>query len=543
MLQANQRLRGPGGGKGVRPSSLDHEPLVSVVIPSRNSARTIDDCLRSIILQSYKRIEIIIVDCISTDSTREIAQRMGALVISQYGERSVAKNLGAKFANGKYLFFVDADHKLGPDVIASCIKSIDGFDGVLINDQDISKDSKVSRLVASRRKVLSYDPLHVAVRFVRRDVFDSVGGFDPDLYAGEDLDFHRRFLRHGFKMVDSWVTDWHMGSPVNLKELLNRNLYYSSNNLKYASKNPLIALRRINPLRVISAWRRSDTPASDLLPVVLLGFLSNTFLMIGVLLKLSRRQGTPKVDTTQTTLMRNKATPSKKNVIDNYNREGKNYDNIRYGRTKGGRFFSEIELRKTLAMVKGDKVLHVGTATGRVSTYLVSSGFDYVGLELSKVMVRITRERLTGAGDVVQADAEHLPFKPSVFDDVVSVRSFHFLPHPEIFLNEANRVLKRTGRVTVSFEKNVPGREAFRKLMSLPASNAKRAYYSNPQVVLMMGRARFTALFAGNVTKLPLLLYWRSKDDRILKELHGKIPSVMGTVGMVVGSKASLGVD
>ena len=97
--------------------------------------------------------------------------------------------------------------------------------------------------------------------------------------------------------------------------------------------------------------------------------------------------------------------------------------------------------------------------------------------------------------------------------------------------------------MTVSFEKNVPGREAFRKLMSLPASNAKRAYYSNPQVVLMMGRARFTALFAGNVTKLPLLLYWRSKDDRILKELHGKIPSVMGTVGMVVGSKASLGVD
>src|SRR5438094_8566829 len=212
MLQANQRLRGPGGGKGVRPSSLDHEPLVSVVIPSRNSARTIDDCLRSIILQSYKRIEIIIVDCISTDSTREIAQRMGALVISQYGERSVAKNLGAKFANGKYLFFVDADHKLGPDVIASCIKSIDGFDGVLINDQDISKDSKVSRLVASRRKVLSYDPLHVAVRFVRRDVFDSVGGFDPDLYAGDDFEFHWWFLRTCFEIVYYCLSYHSLGS-------------------------------------------------------------------------------------------------------------------------------------------------------------------------------------------------------------------------------------------------------------------------------------------------------------------------------------------
>src|SRR2546426_1662694 len=302
MLQADQRFQGLAGDKGLRPSSCDHEPLVSVVIPSRNSARTIDDCLRSIILQSYKRIEIIMVDCSSTDSTIEIAQRMGALVISHDGERSVAKNLGAKFANGKYLFFVDADHKLGPEVIAACVKSVDGVDGVLINDQDISKDSRVSRLVASRRKILSYDPLNVAVRFVRRDVFDSVGGFDPGLYAGEDLDFHMRFLKLGFKMADSQSAEWHLGSPVNLKGLLNRSLYYSSNNVKYASKNPLIAFRRINPLRVVAAWRRSDAPASDLLPVVLLGFLSNMFLMIGVLLNLTRRQATPNVDPIQTTL-------------------------------------------------------------------------------------------------------------------------------------------------------------------------------------------------------------------------------------------------
>src|SRR5438034_6161452 len=424
MLQANQRLRGPGGGKGVRPSSLDHEPLVSVVIPSRNSARTIDDCLRSIILQSYKRIEIIIVDCISTDSTREIAQRMGALVISQYGERSVAKNLGAKFANGKYLFFVDADHKLGPDVIASCIKSVDGFDGVLINDQDISKDSKVSRLVASRRKILSYDPLNVAIRFVRRDVFDSVGGFDPDLYAGEDLDFHQRFLNRGYKMVYSPVTEWHLGSPANFKGLLNRSLYYSSNNLRYASKNPLIALKRLNPLRVVAAWKRSNAPASDLLPVVLLGFLSNAFLLIGILFNPGRRQAKPKVNSKLTDLMEMRATPSKRNVIDNYNSEGKNYDNIRYGRTKGGKFFSDIELHKTLELIKGTKVLHVGTATGRVSAHLVSSGFDYVGVELSGVMARLTKEKLGDTGDVIQADAEHLPFTADAFDDVVSVRSF-----------------------------------------------------------------------------------------------------------------------
>jgi len=275
-------------------SALGNPPLVSVIIPSRNSEGTIVECLTSIMSQSHKPVEVIVVDSFSTDSTKEIAQRMGALVVSHNGERSVAKNLGAKIANGKYCFFVDADHKLGSDVIASCVRAINGVHGVLINDQDISKDSKVSRLVASRRKILSYDPLNVAVRFVRRDVFDSVGGFDPGLYAGEDLDFHTRFLKLGFTMVDSQSAQWHLGSPVNLKGLLNRSLYYSSNNVKYASKNPLIAFRRINPLRVVAAWKRSDAPASDLLPAVLLGFLSDAFLMIGVLLNLSARKETPK---------------------------------------------------------------------------------------------------------------------------------------------------------------------------------------------------------------------------------------------------------
>lgn len=520
-------------------SDFDRERLVSIIIPSKNSERTIADCLKSITSQSYSTIEMIVVDGLSTDLTRAIANGMGARVLSNEGERSVAKNLGAKFANGKYLFFMDADHKISPDVIGTCVKAIQGVDGVLVNDQDISTNSRVSQLVASRRKILSYDPLNVAIRFVKRDVFDSLGGFDPDLYAGEDLDFHQRFFNRGYKMANSQATEWHLGSPANFKGVFGRSLYYSSNNVRYASKNPIIALKRINPLRVVAAWKKSDVPASELLPVVFLGFLSNAFLVIGVLLNLNRRESTPKAARVQTALTNHKMAPNKKNVIDNYNNEGKNYDNIRYGRTKGGKFFSEIELRKTLEQVKGNKVLHVGTATGRVSAYLVSSGFDYVGVELSGVMAGIAKEKLDGAGDVVQADAEHLPFAANSFDDIVSVRSFHFLPHPEVFLDEAHRVLRGSGRVTVSFEKSVRGREIFRKLMSLPPSNAERTYYSNLQVALMMRRARFEALYSGNVTKLPLLLYWRTKDDRMLKGLHDKIPSLLGTVGMVVGSKES----
>lgn len=275
--------------KAMRVSDVNDQPLVSVIIPSRNSERTISECLRSIESQSYRPIEIIVVDRFSTDSTKTIAKSMGTFVITYGGERSMAKNLGAALATGKYLYFVDADHKLGPDVISACVKKIDEVDAVLINDQDLVRNAKTSRLVASRRRILSYDELNVAPRFIRKTAFDNLGGFDSDLVAGEDLDLHRRFLLNRFKMTYSEAAVWHLGSPLDLRGLLNRSMYYSSNYLRYVSKNPLISLRRLNPLRTISAWKRSEVRGSDLLQVVLLGLLSDAFLIIGVLLNRNAR--------------------------------------------------------------------------------------------------------------------------------------------------------------------------------------------------------------------------------------------------------------
>ncbi len=294
MLKETQGADGLAPDKEFRVSNFDDPPLVSIIIPSRDSEWTIAECLRSIISQSYRPIEIIVVDCFSTDSTREIAKSMGALVISHRSERSVAKNLGAKCAKGKYLYFVDADHVLGSNVITTCVKMIDNADAVLVNDQDIVRNSMISRLVASRRKLLSHDPLNVAARFVRRDSFDRLGGFDTDLFAGEDLDFHRRFLLNDFKMAYSGATEWHLGSPVDLRGLVNRSMYYSSNYLGYASKNPLISIKRMNPLREVTAWKKSDVRESDLLPVILFGFLLSAFLMIGLLLNGRGRESTGK---------------------------------------------------------------------------------------------------------------------------------------------------------------------------------------------------------------------------------------------------------
>ena len=59
--------------------------MVSVVIPTYNSERTLEKCLKSIVDQTYKNIEIIIVDKFSEDKTVEIAKSYGARIIQDYG--------------------------------------------------------------------------------------------------------------------------------------------------------------------------------------------------------------------------------------------------------------------------------------------------------------------------------------------------------------------------------------------------------------------------------------------------------------------------
>ncbi len=261
---------------------------MSIIIPSKNSERTIAECLESIASQTYRRIEVIVVDGFSSDSTRQIAQAGWAHVELLDEERSVAKNLGAKLASGEYLYFLDADCRLDPDTVALCVEIAANADGVLTRNQDIIGVSRVSRMIASRRNVLSADPLSTALRFVRKKAFETIGGFDADLYVGEDLDFQRRFLMRGLRMRESTAREWHLGSPTDFRQLLNRCLCYSSNYPAYASKNPKIALRRMNIVREIIAWKKSNIRTTDLPPVLLLGFLSEVFLMIGVLFNLSK---------------------------------------------------------------------------------------------------------------------------------------------------------------------------------------------------------------------------------------------------------------
>ena len=105
-------------------SSLTEVPLISVVVPVYKVEKYLKKCVDSIIAQTYKNIEIIIVDDGSPDSCPEICDEYAEkdsrvkVIHRQNGGLSAARNSGIKIAAGEYISFVDSD-----DLFSRCISS------------------------------------------------------------------------------------------------------------------------------------------------------------------------------------------------------------------------------------------------------------------------------------------------------------------------------------------------------------------------------------------------------------------------------------
>lgn len=90
-------------------------PSISIVIPTRNSEKTLERCLRSIVEQEYPRekMMLVIVDAFSSDKTVEIAKAFGATVlINPRITGEAGKALGADAAKSEILAFIDSDNVL-----------------------------------------------------------------------------------------------------------------------------------------------------------------------------------------------------------------------------------------------------------------------------------------------------------------------------------------------------------------------------------------------------------------------------------------------
>lgn len=217
-----------------------NNPLVSVIIPTRNSSRTIERCLQSIKDQSYPNIEIIVVDNDSSDSTKDIAFKFTDKVFNFGPERSYQRNFGVKQASGEYILIHDSDIYFNIDSIKESVEIFEreNCDAIILPEKSIGIGFWAKVKAFERSFYIGNDYIEAA-RFFKKDVYESVGGYDENMYAGEDWDLTIRLREGGYKILRAKIFVEHDEGVVNFFGSAKKKKYYANNLFNvYAKKHP-----------------------------------------------------------------------------------------------------------------------------------------------------------------------------------------------------------------------------------------------------------------------------------------------------------------
>jgi len=214
------------------------EPLVSVIVPTKNSKLFIESCLKSIQGQTYQNIEIILIDNFSTDDTKEIAGKFTKQIFEKGPERSTQRNFGVSQASGKYVAIIDSDMELSPSVIEECVNKIErdsSLVGIVIPEESfgIGFWAQCKKLEKSFYNGVSWIE---AARFFPKEAYKKVGGYDEEMVSGEDWDLSQRIQKFGqIGRIGSLIH--HNEGKISLFRTIRKKYYYAQKYSKYLAKN------------------------------------------------------------------------------------------------------------------------------------------------------------------------------------------------------------------------------------------------------------------------------------------------------------------
>lgn len=190
-------------------------PRISIVTPSYNQGRFLEETIRSVLLQNYPNLEYMILDGGSTDNSREIIQAYDGQLAYWRSERdrgqSDAISRGFSRASGEILGWVNSDDLLLPDCLqkvglyfaahpnVDCVVGgavvIDEVGAIVRNPIKLPKivrgERETFKSLLLRRGCSFYQP----ASFWRREAYVAVGGLNPELRFAMDYDLYLRFAR------------------------------------------------------------------------------------------------------------------------------------------------------------------------------------------------------------------------------------------------------------------------------------------------------------------------------------------------------------
>ncbi len=222
--------------KGLNPDKLSLEdndktsPSVSVLILNYNGLRYVDRCVSSVLRTDYPNFEVIFIDNASTDGSYEyVKQRYGASrhlkIIRNSKNYGFARgnNLGAKYARGEYLVFLNVDTEVEPNWLKELVRTMESDPSIGAAQAKLLRMDDPRRLDTCGHKLTPYgftyevglnedanrynEPFEIlagkgAALIVRRSVFEEVGGFDEEYFVlREETDMCWRIWLRGYRVV------------------------------------------------------------------------------------------------------------------------------------------------------------------------------------------------------------------------------------------------------------------------------------------------------------------------------------------------------
>lgn len=188
--------------------------LVSVIIPTYNRKDIVLDAIQSVVRQTIKDFEIIVVDDGSTDGTVEYLQSLHLpinLISKENGGVSSARNLGIKNARGKYIAFLDSDDLWLPEKLEQQIAYLESHPDIFLvyTDEYIEVNGDVlpnTRFERSGVKddekdnfllpgFVQHTPIHTSAVMIKKSVLDEVGYFNETLKIHEDTELWNRMSK------------------------------------------------------------------------------------------------------------------------------------------------------------------------------------------------------------------------------------------------------------------------------------------------------------------------------------------------------------
>tara|TARA_R110000772_G_scaffold113092_1_gene217388 strand:+ start:825 stop:1550 length:726 start_codon:yes stop_codon:yes gene_type:complete len=172
-------------------------PLISVIIPTYNSSSTLDMALSSIVNQTYRNIEVLIIDGMSTDSTLGIARRYQKehqnVVITSARDKGIydAMNKGVELANGEWIYFMGSDDTFYVDDTLNefyniCCKS---NADIIYGNVYSSRFNGIHDGEFTNSKLTKKNICHQAM-FFNKSIFKKKGKFNLKYKAHADWDFN-----------------------------------------------------------------------------------------------------------------------------------------------------------------------------------------------------------------------------------------------------------------------------------------------------------------------------------------------------------------